>query len=59
VEKRNACYLTVSLDIGRVVRDGFGDAEIDEFEGVSDQNKVGWLEVGVNDPFLMNDIHGF
>lgn len=51
--------LVFPLDIGRVVRNGFGDPEINEFERTLDENKVGRFEVGMDDLLVMDGLDGF
>lgn len=49
----------LSLDIGRVVRDGLRNTKVDELEGTFDQDKVGRLEVGMNDFLVVDGLDGF
>lgn len=48
--------LLISPDVGRVVGDGLGDAKVDELEATFDEDKVGRLEIRVNDVLIVNDL---
>lgn len=49
----------ISLDIGRVVPDSFGDTKVDEFKFSSNKNEVGGFEISMDDLFFMDGMNGF
>ena len=47
------------MNVGRIICDRLGDTEIDELEAIPNQNKVGRLQIRVDDPLFMNDMNCF
>ena len=48
-----------AINIGRVVTlNGLGNSKVDEFECSSDEQKVGRLQIRVDDSFFVNGVNG-
>lgn len=46
--------LLISLNVDRVIGDGFGDTEIDNLQSALDKNEIGRFEIGMNHVLLMD-----
>lgn len=51
-------YLVISLNIGGVVGDRIGNTKVDEFELALDEDKIGGLEIRVDNLLVMYDLNG-
>ena len=51
--------LRLPVDVRRIVRERLGDPKIDQFQVAFDEDEVGRLEVPVDDPVVVDVIHGF
>jgi hypothetical protein len=49
--------LVVSLDVGGVVGDCICDPKVNQLKLSTDENKICWFEVGMDDFLLMNNVH--
>lgn len=54
---RSRTYVMVSLNIGGIVRDGIGDAEIDELKLSLDHDEICRFQIRVDDFLIVNDLY--